>query len=241
MRSRPLESGSSLLRLGACAVLAALASGVPGCSDEPRYGPELQVNVVYDPSVDFSEYRSFAFRANLEADDELLNTLRPELQRDLWQANALLAADLLDLGLSQVDADDADVLAFSLARTSGTRYIEWRCVAGAWGGYWYWWGYSYDPCAWLEPVYADVDTTTLMLGLLDPARERVVFAGFVSGVDQGAGPDSRDRDIASGVARVMARYPGRPSRADARAPDGEADGGDGGVLVDAAGPSLATR
>jgi hypothetical protein len=216
-------------RAGICGVLAALACGPSGCSDEGSSSNRVEVNVVYDPRIDFSSYRSFAFRSDAEADGVLLSDLEAELRRDLAQVNALLEAELRDIGLEQVAADDAELLAFSLARTNGARYLTWTCVAGGWGGYWYW-DYYYDPCAWLEPVYVDVDSTTLMVGLLDPEREQVVFAGFVRGIGRGAGPDSRDRDIASGVARVLARYPARP-----------ASPLDGGVAVDAGGsPSRAT-
>lgn len=195
-------------RAGIFGALAALACGPSGRSDERLYRNRVEANVVYDTRIDFSSYRSFALRS--DADQELLSELGPTLQHDLQQVNALVQAELRDIGLEQVAEEDAELLAFSLARTSGARQLTWSCVAGAWGGYWYW-DYYYDPCAWLEPVYVDVDSTTLMIGLLDPEREQVVFAGFVRGVDRGTGPDSRDRDIASGVARVLARYPGRPA------------------------------
>lgn len=64
-----------------------------------------------------------------------------------------------------------------------------------------------------------------MIGLLDPEREQVVFAGFVRGINRGSGPDNRDRDIASGVARVLAHYPGSP----APPRDGRAGNGDAGA------------
>ena len=214
-------------------VLAALACCPSGCSDERADPGRVDVNVVYDTRIDFSSYRSFALRS--DADRALLSELHPRLQRDLAQVNALVEAELRDIGLENVAGDDAELLAFSLARTSGTQQLTWSCVAGAWGGYWYW-DYYYDPCAWLEPIYVDVDSATLMIGLLDPEREQVVFAGFMRGVDRGTGPDSRDRDIASGVARVFARYPGRPAP--------PRDGGlaevdpssDGGVAAELAGP-----
>jgi hypothetical protein len=71
----------------------------------------VEVNVVYNPRIHFSSYRSFAFRSDVEADGALLSDIDPELRLDLAQVNALLEIELRDIGLEQVAADDAELLA----------------------------------------------------------------------------------------------------------------------------------
>jgi hypothetical protein len=198
--------------------------GALGCSsdgdwplgDGPRPNAD-NVNVVYDPDVDFSQYQTFAFRDDGEAD--VMGDLEPAARRELAFVNERIAIELRDLGLTEVAADEADLLAFSLGRVRSGTGVSWSCVGGVWGGYWVWDFYYYDPCVWLEPVYFEVERTTLMVGLLDPDLPEVAFAGFIRGL--GAAPRDRSRRIAAAVDDIFARYPARPaaSTADAGAPD----------------------
>lgn len=219
--------------------MSALALGALGCSfddhwrfDEPARSNARDVNVVYDPDVDFSQYQTFAFRD--DADTDMMGDLAPAARRDLALVDERIAVELSDLGLTEVAADEADLLAFSLGRVRSGTGVRWSCVGGVWGGYWAWDYYYYDPCAWLEPVYFEVQQTTLMVGLLDPDSSEVAFAGFIRGL--GAGPGSRSRQIAAAVDRVFDQYPARPS---APAADGGAPGaGPGAPDEDAEGPVI---
>lgn len=212
-------------------LLTALLLGLLGCSsdgdwplgDRPRSIAD-NVNVVYDPDVDFSQYQTFAFRDDADTEAEMMGDLEPAARRELAFVNERIAIELRDLGLIEVAADEADLLAFSLGRVRSGTGVSWSCVGGVWGGYWVWDYYYYDPCAWLEPVYFEVDQTTLMVGLLDPDSEEVAFAGFIRGL--GAAPRDRSRRIAAAVDDIFARYPARPAAPTA---DGGALGADAGA------------
>jgi hypothetical protein len=240
-RTASLLHGIETSRLTTASIFAALfgVAGLLGCSSDGDsfYGrrPAANVNVVYDPSIDFSQYQTFAFRDDADADPDVLAALDPPSRRDLALVNRRVALELSDIGLTQVAADDADVLAFSLGRTSRATGVSWSCVGGVWGGYWYW-GY-YDPCAWLEPVYFPLDHTTVVVGLLDAELAEVTFTGFARGI--GSLPGSRSRQIASAVNRIFDSYPARPGAAgDAGAPvlDAGAPALDAGDAGDSAAP-----
>jgi hypothetical protein len=206
--------------------MTAIVLGTLGCSrdDDWRFGGDFRsdadnVNVVYDPDIDFSQYQTFAFRD--EADPDAMEDLEPAARRDLGFVNDRIAIELSDLGLTEVAPDEADLLAFSLGRIRSGTGVSWSCIGGVWGGYWVWDFYYYDPCAWLEPVYFEVDQTSLIVGLFDRDRSEVAFAGFIRGL--GAAPGNQSRRIAAAVDRVFARYPARPaaSTADGGAPGGQ--------------------
>lgn len=213
-------------RAYAWALRGALTLGVSGCSSDDEWPIEgaprntAHVNVVYDPSVDFSRYRSFAFESDEDPDAQRLEGLGPRARRDLQLVNERIALELADLGLVEVSAEEADLIAFSLGRTRSGASVTWSCVGAMWGGYWYW-DYYYDPCAWLEPSYAGIDRTTLMVGLLAAASSEVTFAGFIRGIEDA--PGGRSRQLVRAVERVFAQYPARP----APAADGSASGGAG--------------
>jgi hypothetical protein len=209
--------------------MSALLLGALGCSSDGdwRFGEGSRsradnVNVVYDPDVDFSQYQTFAFRDDAEAEADRMGDLEPAARRELAFVNERIAIELSELGLTEVASEEADLLAFSLGRVRSGTGVSWSCVGGVWGGYWVWDYYYYDPCAWLEPVYFEVDRTTLMVGLLDPDLTEVAFAGFIRGL--GATPRDRSRRIAAAVDRIFARYPARPAAptADSGAPGADA-------------------
>jgi hypothetical protein len=224
-------------------VLAATVLATSGCSDDEdwRFGHPPRprggdVNVVYDRDIDFSGYRTFAFQSDEDASAERLDGLDPAVRRALQIIDERTAIELRELGLTEVAPEEADVLAFSLGRTRSETGVTWSCVGGVWGGYFG--AYYYDPCAWLEPVYVDVDRTTLMVGLTDRQLSEVVFAGFIRNV--GTGRRSRARQIAAAVDRIFARYPARPSTSlpDGGLPDVDAGvpGPDAGSPTSDAGP-----
>lgn len=214
-------------------LIAVLAVSATACSDDEfrfRGGARpSNVNVVFDPDVDFSQYRTFAVRDDGDAEASDPDDLDPATRRDLALVNALAAAELRDLGLIEVSEDEADLLAFSLGRTDTGRRVVWSCVGGAWGGYWYWGFYYYDPCAWVDADYVRVDRTTLVVGLIDPELSGVVFTGFIRDVGSRRGP--RRRELARAVAEVFAQYPARPAGV---------DGGDGEPEPDAGAPDAST-
>jgi hypothetical protein len=227
--------------LGALVAITAACSNDDGLPFDADRRPQANVNVVFDPDVDFSQYRTFAFRDDTEGGGDALAELDPATRGDVELANALVARELRDIGLIDVSDAEADVLAFSVGRTRSATGVQWSCVGGLWGGYWYWDFVYYDPCAWVEADYVELESTTLVVGLLDPELSEVTFAGFAR--DIGGGPGSRRREILTAVASIFDQYPARPlpsespdagaPEVDAGTPDAGASSPDSGLSGDA--------
>ncbi len=175
-----------------------------GCEeDEPDICDDTRVSRA-EPTNDFTMYQTFA----VVPESEYPTMLPPELPSDtrtsLDAANDAMRAELVALGLTEVDFATGmpDVVAFSLAASDTDTGIVYECVPGY---YWYgWWGYVWDPCAWLAPVEVDYEVATVIVGLADPADEEVVFGGAVQGVLECG--DSRDR-LEAGIADIFDDYP----------------------------------
>lgn len=192
-----------------------MACGDEGARSRDEAG---RVEVAHDPGVDFAQYRTFALGRDAQLNRAMLSGLSPARQVNLALANAQMTGELQAAGLVQADPNDAALLAFSLARTTGeVRLQTWACVPGDWGGYWYW-SFDSHPCAWLAPV--DVEPSTLVAGLFDPARRAVVFIGFVHGLPGATA--TRQRLIELGIDRIFELYAALPGVARAAERDGGA-------------------
>lgn len=233
-RNSPTSRWVSGITLGALAALGTACSDDDFAFRRDGRGPS-DVNVVFDPDVDFSQYLTFALRDETENGGPPANE-DPGLARDLALVDERIVAELDALGLIEVSVDEADLLAFSVGRRGTARGVDWDCVGGFWGDPWYW-GYYYDPCAWLEADYYEIERTTLMVGLFDPALDDVPFAGFVRGIERGGRRGSRERQIVRAVARIFDRYPARPAPApNVDAGTADPDAPDAGSLLPDGGP-----
>jgi hypothetical protein len=191
-----------------------ITAGGCDCNDDDR--PPDQVNTRVKPGVDFSEYHTFRIQDELSKDDiedaGVDIDIDPEDIPDDVRLNIDVATDqarqeLEELGLTEVGEDeDADLVVFSLGATNDEDAIYWECVPGYWWGYW---GWVWDTCAWLEPIYVEYTVGTVALGLADPDMEDVVFGGVVQGVADGE-DDVEDR-IRNGVHVMFEEYPEGPS------------------------------
>lgn len=93
-------------------------------------------------------------------------------------------------------------MVFSLGASQQSGGYVWSCVPGYWWGYW---GWVWDPCAWLEPIYVSYAVGSLVVGTVDPKLQKIVFGGVAQGTITNEGnPTER---IQQDVARIFADYP----------------------------------
>jgi len=168
-----------------------------GCDDDDSESQDI-VATTASPTADFANYQTFALAESNDSD-----AIPDAVETNLDLVNEAMVEELTDRGLTQVDPDDdPDVIAFNLATTDTQGTYYWDCVDGYWWGYW---GSSWTPCAWLQPVYTEYTAGTIALGLADPELREVVFGGFIQGYEDGT-DDIEDR-IQEDVERVFDSYP----------------------------------
>ena len=156
------------------AAVTLLTAFVPlGCSsddDGEVCSTDDVVKTSVDEDVDFTSYTTFA----LLPEEDFPEDTPDDVKRNLTTAVNAAKDELEELGLEEVDIDaDPDVVLFALSKTEDEDAVYWECVGG-WYGYWYW---VWDPCAWMVPVPIEYTVGSLVVGLADPAEEKVVFGG----------------------------------------------------------------
>jgi hypothetical protein len=182
----------------------AFLSTVSACSDDHEDDNLCTGDTVVtrmDPAADFSLYTTFAvFPEAVPAVD-----VPADVTTNLAIANAAAAAELREIGLTQVepDADPPPNLGlFNVAATMQEVGTTWICVPGY---YWSGWGYIWDPCAWMSEIPVKYTEGTVIVGLADVAATKVVFGGVLQGILE-CGGDTAAR-IQSGVERIFTQYP----------------------------------
>jgi hypothetical protein len=154
-----------------------------------------------DSAVDFAQYKTFS----VAPDDALPADLPADVTTNLAVANAAAVSELVKIGLTQVPPDSEpapDLGLFNIAATQKQMGTTWECTPGYW---WTGWGYVWDPCAWMVEIPVVYTEGTLVVGLADPAADKVVFGGVLQGVLE-CSSDTAGR-IQSGVARIFQAYP----------------------------------
>jgi hypothetical protein len=187
-----------LLTLGSC-----------DCNDDT---PDDKVITRVKPGVDFADYETFRINDELKEGDLVDAGVDPDnipddIRLNIDTANDQARIELEARGLTEVgDNDDADLVIVSLGSTEDKGGYYWECVPGYWWGYW---GWAWDTCAWLEPVYVNYKIGTMALGLADPSKEDVVFGGLLQGIADGSN-NVEDR-IRNGVHTMFKDYPVPPT------------------------------
>jgi hypothetical protein len=187
-----------------CALLLSLGA----CSEpaEPDANEVCGDTVVsYTASnVDFAAIQTFALLPVEDYPDELPSDLPSDTQVSLEVANNAARAELIALGMSEVDprSEEPDVYLFSLAASGTESGLAWQCVPGyVWWGVW---GWVWDPCAWLDLVEVHYQVGTVIVGLADATNEEVVFGGTIQGV---LACDSARQRLEDGIEKIFADYP----------------------------------
>lgn len=179
---------------------------MPACSSSSTVACTDATVSRTDPDFDFAAAQTFA----VLDEDRLSGALPDDLPDDtlvsLDAANDAAADELAALGLTEVDPEtgDPDLVVFSVAATETQDGVVWTCVPGwVWYGYW---GYVWDPCAWLAPVGVDYEVGTVVVGVADPDAQEAVFGGAVQGALVCENAESRVR---KGVEKIFRDYPQR--------------------------------
>jgi hypothetical protein len=182
---------------------------LPACDDDDDDYDSIDIeelctdNTVtrIDYEADFSTFTTFT----IAPDDALPANVPADVRTNLAVANDAAAAELVALGLTQVEPDSdppPDLAIFNLAATQLETTTTWECVPGYW---WTGWSYAWDPCAWMVEVPVTYTEGTVVVGLADPAAQQVVFGGALQGVLE-CGGDATAR-IEAGVKRIFLDYP----------------------------------
>ncbi|MFT3924940.1 MAG: DUF4136 domain-containing protein [Myxococcales bacterium] len=194
---RPFLSRASIV----CGVLAAAL--LVGCSNDDNDNDVVTTRS--NATADFTSYKTFAFPDPSQANPAVVAAIPSDVKTDLQQVNDAVRQQLLDQGLTEVDPTaNPDLVAVSLASTQDHAGYTWSCVDGYWWGYW---TYTYNPCAWLEPVYTEFTTGSVAVLLVDPAMQEAVFGGVMKSVLEGNSQSDIDQNIDNGVAQIFESYP----------------------------------
>ena len=79
-----------------------------GCSeDDDETRREITADAVYNPAIDFSSYRTFAFRDESEADQDMVAELGEERQRVLALVDRQIDIELRQIGLERAAPEEA--------------------------------------------------------------------------------------------------------------------------------------
>lgn len=175
-----------------------------GCSDDGE--DDDVVRTRSSATADFTEYRTYAVATAEDVDEERRPNIPDTVATNLEIVSDAMREELNALGLREVGEDeDPDLYAFNLAATREITTLSWECVDSYWYGYWTW---TWDPCPWLEPVYDEDRQGAIVLGLLDPERQDVVFGGVIEGIGEGpVDQDELKERIEDDVDEVFEDYP----------------------------------
>lgn len=182
-------------------VLAALILG--GCSG-------IKVVSDFDPSVDFTQYKTFEYYGWIEGSDKLLNDL------DKRRIENAFAAEFKARDLELVEEGGDLVVGLFVVTEQKTQTTAHTTGMGGMGGYGYGDYYGYGPGwgwggGYSTTTYSEYDYVegTLVCDIYDKAKEQLVWEGIGTGtVDQD--PKTRDEGIPKAVAKIMEAYPVAP-------------------------------
>jgi len=180
----------------AAAVILSGCSGIKVVSD-------------FDPSVDFTQYKTFEYYGWLEESDKQLNDL------DKRRIEAAFGAEFEARGLKYVEeGGDIVVGLFIVAqqKTQTTAHTtQMGGYGGGYGGYYgygpgWGWGGGHSTTTYSEYDYVE---GTLVCDIYDKAKEQLVWEGIGTGTIN-EDPSNREQRINEAVNKIMAEYPVAP-------------------------------
>ena len=163
----------------------------------------------FDPTVDFTQYKTFEYYGWLENSDKLLNDL------DKRRIEAAFGAEFEARGLKYVEEGGDIVVGLFIVTQQKTQTTAHTTQMGGYGGgyggyYGYgpgWgWGGGHSTTTFSEYDYVE---GTLVCDIYDSAKEQLVWEGIGTGtIDDN--PQNRDQSIPEAVNKIMAEYPVAP-------------------------------
>jgi hypothetical protein len=159
-----------------------------GCSS-------ISVTNDYNPSTDFSKYKTFAlYKGTIEGS---ALEAAPLVKKRVMEA---ITNEMITKGLTQTDTSDADLIIYTQAGTT-----EKMNVTDYGYGYGGWWGPN--------PYGRNIDVSyytqgSLIIDLADNSKDELVWRGIGTAVIQDRGtPEERQQFIDDAVAKILSQYP----------------------------------
>ena len=183
-------------------LMAAFVLG--GCSS-------IKVVSDFDPTVDFTQYKTFEYYGWLEDSDQRINDL------DKRRVESAFGAEFKARGLEFVeDGGDLVVGLFIVTQQKTQTTAHTSSMGGGYGGgyggyYGYGPGYGWGGGGHSTTTYSEYDYVegTLVCDIYDKAKEKLVWEGIGTGtIDQD--PKNRDESIPEAVKKIMTEYPVEP-------------------------------
>ena len=148
----------------------------------------LRTSVDYDRTLDFSRYRTFAFRTGTPARREIT-------QRRIDQ---VIATSLEARGLMQVVGERPDLRIFTHVVVENQRWIDTIVY-----------GYGWRSGGIVTTNVITIPVGTLIVDLVDAYRDELVWRGTATDTI-GSDSTARDEQLRDAVARMFEGFPPRP-------------------------------
>jgi ABC-type glycerol-3-phosphate transport system substrate-binding protein len=181
-------------------LLAAIV--LSGCSG-------IKVVSDFDPTVDFTQYKTFEYYGWLEESDKLLNDL------DKRRIESAFGAEFEARGLKYVEeGGDIVVGLFIVAQQKTQTTATTTSMGGYGGGYGGYYGYG-PGWGWggghSTTTYSEYDYVegTLVCDIYDKTKEQLVWEGIGTATIK-ENPKNREESIPAAVKKIMAEYPVAP-------------------------------
>jgi len=161
-----------------------------------------------DPSVDFSQYKTYQYYGWQENSDQILNDL------DKRRIESAFAEEFKKRGIEYVESGGDMVVALFIVvntETTTTAYTNHYGMGGynlggyRWGGGWGM-GYGNSTTTYSENQY---NVGTLVVDVFDAEKKELVWESVGSGTINESRKGREDR-IRKGVAKIMKEYPVDP-------------------------------
>lgn len=176
-------------------LVAGLVLLLSACASKPDFD--------YDKSVDFSQYKSFAWmpsasltRNTQGAADYQINGL---MERRVQQA---VAAELAAKGMQQVEPAQADILINYHA--SVETKVDVDTIDVGYGARWNYWGVGYST----QTTTHEYDVGTLVVDVIDRQKNELVWRAAKEGrLSKNQSPEERTQAIRESVSDMFTNFP----------------------------------
>ncbi len=195
------------------ALFMAFSLFVLGCADDGVQTESLTVD--WDQTVDFTQFQTFSVitKEIIESNPDPLQPppmLPDDAEAAIAQINALIIEEMgpTGLGYTYIPPDQVtpenqpDLWAGNVGAVTEEQGVVYDCVGGWWWGYW---GWYWDPCAWVVPRIIDFDVGSLLIPVGSSATQEPIFWGLAQGIDY-VGADNEER-IRNAVTAIFAQWP----------------------------------
>ncbi len=202
-----------MLRCTGVALLMAFSLVVLGCGDEGAQTGSLKVD--WDRTVDFTQFQTFSVvtRQIIESNPDVPQpppNLPADAEAAIAQINALIIEAMGPTGLGyeyippdQVTSENQpDLWAGNIGAVTEEQGVIYECNGGWWWGYW---GWYWDPCAWVVPRIIEFDVGSLLIPVGSSATQEPIFWGLARGIDY-AGANNEER-VRNAMSAIFAQWP----------------------------------